>query len=92
MSTSSREPTITIGRQELEALLRRIVREELQHLLEQQRATGLAELEDPDDLAGDAELLTEVLAQRDMEHQTTPTRMTWAEAKAELARAEPLSF
>ncbi len=74
----------------LEALLRRIVREELTRLLEAQRSSLLDSWshEGPDESDGDAALLADVLAQIEREADEAVPRINWAEAKAELARAE----
>jgi hypothetical protein len=90
MSNPSDQFTITVSRNELEALLRRIVREELTRLIEAQRPSLLDSWshEGPDDSDGDAALLADVLAQIEREAATLAPRINWAEAKAELARAE----
>ncbi|MBP1467830.1 hypothetical protein EYB53_019095 [Candidatus Chloroploca sp. M-50] len=90
MSNPSDQFTITVSRNELEALLRRIVREELNRLIEAQRPSLLDSWshEGPDEPDGDAALLAEVLAQIEREAATPIPRIDWAAAKAELTRAE----
>ncbi len=90
MSNSPDQVTITISRHELETLLRRIVREELTRLLEAKQPSLLDSWshEGPDDPDGDAALLADVLAQIEREADTPTSRINWAEARAELARAE----
>jgi|AFSR01.1.fsa_nt_gi hypothetical protein len=90
MSNPSDQFPITVSRDELEALLRRIVREELTRLIEAQRPSLLDDWrhEGPDDLDSDAALLADVLAQIEREAATPTPRIDWAAAKAELARAE----
>lgn len=74
---------------ELEALIRRVVREELARLLRQQPSIlDDWSQEGPDDPAGDQALLSEVLAQIEREKATPAARIPWEEAKAELDRAE----
>ena len=88
MSNRPDQLTISITRDELEALLRRIVREELAHLLEARKPSVLDDLsrEGPDDPNGDAALLEEVLAMSEREQNTPIPRIAWETAKAELAR------
>lgn len=90
MNNPSDQVTIAITRAELEALLRRIVREELAHLLHQRRPSLLDDWthEGPDDPAGDATLLTDLLAQIADARTTPEARIAWTTARAELARAE----
>ncbi len=63
MSNTENQITITVTGSELEALLRRIVREELTRLIEAQRPSLLDSWghEGPDDVDGDAALLADVL-------------------------------
>lgn len=92
MSTQPTETslTITISLAELETLLRRIVREEVTHLLQQQAPQSLTpddtEQEEPDDPQGDAMLLQEAIEVL----ETTPPDawLDWEEVKRELDRAE----
>lgn len=92
MSKTQDQVTTTLTRDELEALLRRIVREELTRLLKERRPSILDDWshEGPDDPEGDAELLAEVLEMIEREKTTPAPRISWEEAKAELARAEAM--
>jgi hypothetical protein len=74
---------------ELEALIWRVLREELTRLVRQQPSIlDDWSQEGPADPAGDADLLHEVLAQMEREKATPAARIPWDEAKAELDRAE----
>lgn len=81
----------SIGDQEeLRALVRRMVREELKHLLRQTRPEILDDvshegLEDPD---GDDQLLREALATLQAHHENPEAWMDWDQFEAELDRAE----
>lgn len=75
---------------ELEALIRRVVREELTRLVQQQPGPTGDEWshEGPDDPQGDEALLNDVLEQTEREKTTPAIRISWEAAKAELERAE----
>ena len=90
MSNTPDQVTINVTRDELEALLRRIVREELARLLEARRTSVLDDWshEGPDDPDGDTALLADVLALIEREQAEPAPRIDWEAAKAELARAE----
>lgn len=90
MSNDQDQMTITLSRDELEALLRRVVREELTRLLTARRPSLLDDWshEGPDDPDGDADLLAEALAQIERERDTPSSHIDWETARAELARAE----
>lgn len=90
MSKTQDQVMTTLSRDELESLLRRIVREELARLLKARRPSILDDWshEGPDDPEGDAALLAEVLEMIEREKTTPAPRISWEEAKAELARAE----
>lgn len=86
---SDQQTTVTLTVSELEALIRRVVREELLRLIQQQPSI----LEDwshegADDPEGDEELLTEVLTEIEREKTTPAVRISWEAAQAELDRAE----
>ena len=86
MSTTSDQPIISMSQSDLEALVRRVVREELTRLA---RASARSVVDDwshegPDDPEGDKALLAEALVAL-MEYQEQPSsRMTWEEFEAEL--------
>lgn len=75
---------------DLEALIRRVVREELAHAATAASPSLLDDWshEGADDPAADAALLAEVLAERADERHTPTARVAWAAAQAELDRAE----
>lgn len=90
MSAAVPQATITVSLTDLEALIRRVVREELARLLPRP-ASSIAEdwtQEGPDDPAGDALLLREALAVLDEYGDKPESWMTWEEFKAEVDRAE----
>jgi hypothetical protein len=81
----------TISVAELEALIRRVVREELARLVQQQAPDSILDdwsHEGPEDPEGDQELLEEVLEQLEREKTRPAVRISWEKAQAELARAE----
>jgi hypothetical protein len=90
MTNTPDQVTVTVTRDDLEALLRRIVREELTRLLEARRPSVLDDWghESPDDPDGDAVLLADVLASIEREQAAPAPRIDREAAKAELARAE----
>lgn len=90
MSSDQDQIVITLSRDELEALLRRVVREELTRLLKAQPLSPLDDWshEGPDDPGGDAALLAEALAQIERERTGPTPHIDWETARAELARAE----
>lgn len=90
MSDASEQVSFTVTRDELEALLRRIVREEVTRLLAERRTTLLDDWgqEGPDEPQGDAALLAEVLTEIEHEQAAPQPHIDWAAARAELARAE----
>lgn len=82
---AEQQTTVTLTVAELEALIRRVVREELTRLARQQPSI----LDDwshegPDDPEGDEALLNEVLGQIEREKTTPAVRIPWDEAQAEL--------
>lgn len=70
--------TLTLSLAELEQLLRRIVREELDRMRD-------AALDDP---VEEAALVAEILAELEYEKTHPPTLIAWEDVKAELDRAE----
>ncbi len=90
MSAAANQITITLTRDELEALLHQVVREELRRLLVARHSTVLDDWsqEGDDDLDADAALLTDVLELIERDNQNAQNRISWQAAKAELARAE----
>ncbi|MCG8348062.1 MAG: hypothetical protein MI924_09825 [Chloroflexales bacterium] len=90
MSNTPGQVTINVTRDELEALLRRIVREEFARLLAARRTAALDDWahEGPADPDGDTALLAEALALIEREQAAPSPRIGWDAAKAELARAE----
>ncbi|MBO9325848.1 MAG: hypothetical protein J7463_10780 [Roseiflexus sp.] len=82
--------TTTVSRNESEALLRRIIHEELTRPLEAQRLSLLEgqSREGPDDPDSDAALLADMLAQIEREAVTPAPRIDWAAVKAKLAHVE----
>lgn len=82
--------TITIEVNELERLIRRVVREELArvHTLSDPAPTDDWEQEGPDDPAGDEELLAEAVALLESYSADKSGWMSLDEFKTELARAE----
>lgn len=89
MSTTHAETVVSLTIGQLEALIRRVVREELAQY--QARPLSVADdwsHEGPDDPEGDEILAREALAQLE-EYQHNPyPRLKWEDVKAELARAE----
>lgn len=84
------ETTIPLSMVDLEALMRRVVREELQRLA-RMRPTSIVDdwrHEGPDDPAGDQELLSEALAVLDQYANDSDAWRSWDDFKAELERAE----
>jgi hypothetical protein len=83
-------PAANLTIAELEALIRRVVREELVRLVRQQPRSIADDWshEGPDDPHGDEALLNEVLEQIEREQTTPAIRIVWETAQAELARAE----
>lgn len=84
------QTTISLSPNELEVLVRRVVREELAHLL---RSPVRSVLEDwaqegPDDPAEDELLLSEALAVLQEYGDKTEAWMDWEDFEAELDRAE----
>lgn len=82
--------TLAVDSQELRALVRRMVREELASLLRHSRPEILDDRshEGPDDPAEDQQLLRDALVTL-QEHLEHPGRfMDWADFEAELDRAE----
>ena len=90
MSATTPQAAISISLTDLEALIRRVMREELARLL---RARAPSILDDwsqegPDDPTGDEELLAEALAVLEQHKDDPDAWMKWEDFKAELARAE----
>jgi hypothetical protein len=85
-----RQTTVTLSPNELQVLVRRVVREELTRLL---RAPVRSILEDwrqegPDDLAEDELLLRDALAVLQGYEDQPDAWMSWEDFEAELDRAE----
>lgn len=87
MSITPDPIAITISRDELVALLQRIIREELQRFAQNSHRSLLDDWsqEGVDDPAADAALLADVLRTREAR---VAARIPWSIAKTELARAE----
>jgi hypothetical protein len=86
----SAQTTISMSPADLEALIRRVVREEINRLVEATKPAILNDWsqEGPDDPEGDADLLKEALEaihQRELEGDTS---VSWEDFEAELRRAE----
>ncbi len=94
MSTTPAQATITISLNDLEALIRRVVREavheELLQMLRKSRPPILEDLghEGPEDPEGDEELLAETLAMSQGYHENHEGWKDWEAFKAELKAAE----
>jgi hypothetical protein len=84
------QATITLTPADLEALIRRIVREEIGRLLDQPARSILDDWkqEGPDDPEGDAVLLREALAVLHEYGDKPDAWMSWEDFEAELDRAE----
>lgn len=84
------QTTVTLSPDQLEQLIRRIVREEVSQLLQPSKPSVLDDWshEGPDDPEGDAGLLHEALAVIREREQHPETSLDWKEFKAELKRAE----
>jgi hypothetical protein len=84
--TKTKQTTIAMSPADLEALIRRVVREELSRLspsiLDDWSHEG------PDDPEGDAALLQEALEVIQQREQHGDTSVSWEEFQAELRRAE----
>ncbi len=80
-TTTAPSLTLTLSVSELEQLLRRTVREELDRMRD-------AALDDP---VEEAALVTEILAEIEYEKTHPPTLIVWKDVKAELDRAEATS-
>lgn len=81
----------TISVAELEALIRRVVREELARLVQQQAPDSILDdwsHEGPEDPEGDQELLEEALAALAYAKAHPETLRRWEDVQAELDRAE----
>ena len=80
----------SIDHQELENLIRRVVREELKELLHKARPEILDDLshEGPEDPEGDERLLGEALATLQAHQERPEAWMDWEDFEAELDRAE----
>lgn len=95
MSAPTTEATITIRLTDLEAFIRRVVREavreELTHMLRMPSRSILDywEHEGPDDPAGDEELLVEALAMIKQYEENPEGWKTLEEFETELAKTEP---
>lgn len=87
---SDPQATITLTPADLEALVRRIVREEIGRLLHQPARSILDDWkqEGPDDPEGDAVLLREALAVLQEYGDKPDSWMSWEDFEAELDRAE----
>jgi hypothetical protein len=82
--------TIALSPDQLEQLIRRIVREEVSRLLRPSKPSPLDDWshEGPEDPDGDAELLQQALEVIRQREQSPEAAMSWEEFKAELRRAE----
>ena len=82
--------SFSIDHQELEKLVRRMVREELRELLHKARPEILDDRshEGPEDPDGDEQLLSQALATLQAHHEHPEDWMDWEEFEAELDRAE----
>src|SRR5438105_4748240 len=89
-STTNKQTTIILSPAELEALIRRVVREEISRLVEAKKPSILDDgsHEGPDDPEGDAELLKEALAVLAECGDKPQAWTSWEEFEAELNRAE----
>ncbi len=88
MSTTTAKAAITISLTDLEALMRRVVREELTHLLRSPEPSILEDWshEGPEDPAGDEELLAEALVMSQQYKKSKEGWKSWEEFKAELEK------
>lgn len=88
--TRTPRTTVNMSATELEALIRRVVREELAHLLHTHQPSILDDWqqEGPDDPDGDARLLHEALAALEHIQAHPDTLMSLAEFEQELQQAE----
>jgi hypothetical protein len=89
MSTTQADTVVSLTIGQLEALIRRVVREELAHY--QPRPPSVADdwsHEGPDDPEGDEVLAREAMAQIEEYERNPYPRLKWEDVKAELARAE----
>lgn len=86
----TKQTTITLSPADLEALIRRVVREELSRLVPPEQPSILDDWshEGPDDPEGDAELLQEALAVIEEFGHKPEAWTSWEEFQAELRRAE----
>jgi hypothetical protein len=84
------QTTITMSPAELEALIRRVVREEISQLVSASKPSILDDSshEGPDDPEGDRELLTQALAVLEQYGDKPDAWTDWETFKAELKQAE----
>jgi hypothetical protein len=89
-ASKSKQTMITLSPTELEALIRRVVREEIRRLFEATRPSILHDWshEGPDDPEGDEQLRKEALELILQREQSADTSVSWEEFQVELRRAE----
>ena len=82
------QTTVSLSQADLEALVRRVVREELTRLTRQRSVSAEARHEGPDDPVQDDALLAEALSVLDTYGDDSSKWLAWEDVKAELASAE----
>ena len=82
------QTTVSLSQADLEALVRRVVREELTRLTRERSVSADARHEGPDDPAQDDALLADALAVLEAYGDDSSEWSSWEDVKAELASAE----